>query len=85
MEHVARRQAVYLPVGVAAKALDPIVMLSVLEHWEGTGQMRAASHVPPNLWDKAHCKNDFPWRSPGEGRRRATESMKCVVAIWALV
>lgn len=45
MEHVARRQVVYLPVGVAGKALDPVVMLGLLEPREGAGQRRAASHV----------------------------------------
>lgn len=45
MEHVTRRQVVYLPVGVAVKALDPIVLLSLLEHWKVTGQMRAASQT----------------------------------------
>lgn len=45
MEHVTHRQVVYLPVRVAVKALDPIVMLGLLEHWKVTGQMRAVSQT----------------------------------------
>lgn len=42
---MACQQVVCLPVGVAVKALDLRVVLSLLELWEGTGRMRTASHV----------------------------------------
>lgn len=34
---------------------------------------------------QSSLKNDFLWKPPGEGWRRAVESRKCVLAMWALV
>ena len=45
MEDTAHRQVVYLPVAVAGKALEPMVLLGLLQHEEGTGQRSAASYV----------------------------------------